>query len=116
MKNLALAFLLLLATSSCGPNLKSNNLISEDEMVNILIDIHLTEGLASSLPIFYDSSQVIYSLMEREVFIEHDVPDSVFISSMIYYLQDPSTMDRIYGRVIDSLVVKESSGGIEDKF
>lgn len=85
-------------------------------MVNILIDIHLTEGLASSLPIFYDSSQVIYSLMEREVFIEHDVPDSVFISSMIYYLQDPSTMDRIYGRVIDSLVVKESSGGIEDKF
>ena len=116
MKRFVLAYLILIAITSCDSNSKPDGLISEDEMVNILIDIHMTEGLASSLPIFYDSSQVIYALLEREIFIEHDVTDSVFTSSMIYYLQDPSTMDRIYGRVVDSLVVKESSGGIEDKF
>lgn len=116
MRKLILAYLILVLTPGCNPNTKPENLISEDEMVTILIDIHMTEGLASSLPIFYDSSKVIYTLLEREVFVEHDVSDSVFISTMIYYLQDPSTMDRIYGRVIDSLVVRESSGGIEDKF
>lgn len=102
--------------SGCEENPKPKDLLSEEEMVNVLIDIHLTEGVASSLPIPYDSSQVLYSLLEQEVFVKHQVQDSVFTRSMIYYLQDPAIMDRIYARVIDSLVVRESSGGIEDKF
>lgn len=77
-------------------------------MVNILIDIQLTEGMVSSFPIPYDSSQVLYSLMEKDMFLKHGVEDSVFYNSMIFYIQDASKMDRIYARVIDSLVVKES--------
>lgn len=102
--------------AGCEENPKPKDLLSEEEMVNVLIDIHLTEGIASSLPIPYDSSQVLYSLLEQEVFVKHQMQDSVFTRSMIYYLQDPAIMDRIYARVIDSLVVRESSGGIEDKF
>lgn len=100
----------------CEENSKPKELLSENEMVNVLIDIHLTEGIASALPIAYDSSQVLYTLLEREVFTKHQVQDSVFTKSLIYYLQDPVIMDRIYARVVDSLVVRESSGGIEDKF
>jgi hypothetical protein len=102
--------------AGCDENPKPKDLLSEEKMVNVLIDIHLTEGIASSLPIPYDSSQVLYSLLEKEVFVKHQVEDSVFTRSMIYYLQDPAIMDRIYARVVDSLVVRESSGGIEDKF
>lgn len=102
--------------AGCEENPKPKDLLSEEEMVNVLIDIHLTEGIASSLPIPYDSSQVLYSLLEQEVFVKHQVQDSVFTRSMIYYLQDPAIMDKIYARVVDSLVVRESSGGIEDKF
>ena len=102
--------------AGCEDNPKQKDLLSEEEMVNVLIDIHLTEGIASSLPIPYDSSQILYSLLEKEVFVKHHVEDSVFTRSMIYYLQDPAIMDRIYARVVDSLVVRESSGGIEDKF
>ena len=100
----------------CDKNPKPKDLLSEEKMVNILIDIHLTEGIASSLPVTYDSSQVLYSLLEKEVFVKHQVEDSVFTRSMIHYLQDPAIMDRIYAGVVDSLVVRESSGGIEDKF
>ncbi len=102
--------------AGCDENPKPKDLLSEEKMVNVLIDIHLTEGIASSLPIPYDSSQVLYTLLEKEVFVKHQVEDSVFTRSMIYYLQDPAIMDRIYARVVDSLVVRESSGGIEDKF
>ncbi len=116
MKRLVLACLLLFLMGACAENSKPKDLVSENEMVNVLIDIHLTEGIASSLPIPYDSSKVIYSLLEQEVFVKHQVPDSVFTKSLIYYLQDPAIMDRIYARVIDSLVVRESSEGIEDKF
>lgn len=80
-------------------------------MVNVLIDIQLTEGIVSSLPIAYDSSQLLYSLMERDVFLKHAVEDSVFTKSMLFYLEDAEKMDRIYARVIDSLVVHESIPG-----
>ena len=86
-------------------------------MVNVLIDIQLTEGMVSALPIPYDSSQVLYSLMEKDVFIKHGVEDSVFFNRMIFYLEDARKMDKIYARVIDSLVVRESlPGKKEDLF
>lgn len=90
--------------------------LDEDQMVTVLIDIQLTEGKVSSLPISYDSSQVLYSLLEKDVFADHGVTDSVFTQSMLYYLEDADKMDRIYARVIDSLVVLENNPGIEERF
>lgn len=83
-------------------------------MVNVLIDIHLTEGVASALPIAYDSSQVLYKLLEKEVFIKHQVEDSVFTQSLRYYLQYPSIMDKMYAQIIDSLASKEIAGVKKD--
>jgi len=77
-------------------------------MASILVDIQLAEGKVSSLPISYDSSQVLYSLLEKDIFLKHEVTDSVFIESMEYYLESTEKMDRIYARVIDSLVVLET--------
>lgn len=77
-------------------------------MSSILVDIQLAEGKVSSLPISYDSSQVLYSLLEKDIFSKHGVTDSTFIESMEYYLESAEKMDRIYARVIDSLVVLES--------
>lgn len=78
-------------------------------MVSILVEIQLAEGKVSSLPISYDSSQVLYTLLERDIFSKHGVTDSSFVSSMEYYLEDAEKMDRMYAQVIDSLVVLESS-------
>ncbi len=77
-------------------------------MVNVLIDIHLTEGIVSSLPVAYDSSQALYALLERDVFVKHAVQDSVFTKSMLYYLEDADKMNRIYTRIIDSLTVHDA--------
>lgn len=85
-------------------------------MVEVLIDIHLTEGIASAMPVTYDSSKVLYNLLEKDVFLKHEVIDSVFTQSMLYYLRDPAEMEQIYSRVVDSLVVRESSDGIIDQF
>ncbi len=111
---LALCFFLSVLIG-CGSSKKPEELLPEDKMVEILIDIHLTEGIASALPVSYDSSQVLYSLMEKDVFMKYQVEDSVFTQSMLYYLQDPVKMDRIYSRIVDSLSMKESSGRLEDQ-
>lgn len=109
MKRILILFLLLISAAGCDPDAVPSGVLSEDKMVNVLIDIQLTEGKVSALPIPYDSSQVLYSLMEKDIFLKHGVEDSVFVNSMLFYLEDAKKMDRIYSRVIDSLVVRESN-------
>lgn len=75
-----------------------------------MVDIHLAEGMASSLPISYDSSKKLYPLFESRVFENHQVQDSVYMESLEYYLRDTEKMEELYGRVIDSLNVKEKEG------
>ena len=102
-------FFFLVLSLSCTSNSSPQGILNENLMISILVEIQLTEGKVSSLPVTYDSSQVLYSLMEKDIFLKHGVTDSVFIESMEYYLEDAEKMDRIYARVIDSLVVLENN-------
>lgn len=108
MKRILALPLILIFLAACGRNSPPAGILSEDKMVNVLIDIQLNEGIVSSLPIAYDSSQALYSLLEKELFVKHNVEDSVFTKSMLYYLEDAEKMTRIYSRIIDSLSVHES--------
>ncbi len=116
MKRFLILSFCILSLASCNSGVKPDGLLSHDKMVEVLIDVHLTEGITSAMPVAYDSSKVLYNLLEKDVFLKHDVSDSVFTQSMLYYLRDPAEMEHIYSRVVDSLVVRESSGGILDQF
>lgn len=93
--------------TGCSSGSKPEGLVSEDKMVEILIDIHLTEGFVQALPIPYDSSKKLYPILEQQIFEKHDVPDSVYIKSLQYHLKDAKFMERIYERAIDSLSLME---------
>lgn len=115
MKRVLIVCFLLILLASCDSTKKPEGLLSEDKMVEVLIDIHVTEGIASSLPVPYDSSQVLYRLLEKDVFINNEVEDSVFHKSLIYYMADPTKINTIYSRVVDSLQIRGSEGGIEER-
>ncbi|MFD2203614.1 DUF4296 domain-containing protein [Shivajiella indica] len=110
MKKTLVFIFILLNLFSCGREKLPPGILDEDKMVEILIDIHLAEGLVSTFPIHYDSSRVLYPLFEKEVFRKHQIPDSVFRNSFEYYMKDTKIMDRMYARTIDSLHVVEKSG------
>ena len=115
MNRIIAAFLFSVLLVSCDSGAPPSGILSEDQMVNILIDIQLTEGMVSAIPIPYDSSQILYSLMEKDVFFKHGVQDSVFVNSLLFYLEDAKKMDEIYTRVIDSLVVRETIPGKKEE-
>ena len=100
---------MIIGLFACKGKDKPENLLSQDKMVEVLVDIHMAEGITSALPVAYDSSQVLYKLLENEIFLKHELEDSVFSASLRYYLGDPTVMDKIYLRVIDSLSVKDTS-------
>jgi len=112
VKKSIVIFLALVLSYSCSKSPQPESLLPEDKMVEILVDIHMAEGMASSLPIPYDSSKKIYPLLEKEVFAKHEVSDSVYRESFEYYLRDLKTMERIYERTIDSLLLKEKTGDL----
>ena len=116
MKRILLVLISLGILVSCSQSTKkTEGLLTEDQMVAILLDVQLSEGIVSAIPVPYDSSQTLYALLEKEIFIKHGVSDSVFTANMKIYLEDALAMERIYARVIDSLVVKENNPGLEER-
>lgn len=109
MKYTYLAFAFIFVLVSCSEKDEPENILSEDQMVNILVDIHLAEGFVQSLSIPYDSSKVLYPILEKQIFEKHGIPDSVYIESLEYYLRDVSKMEYLYERTIDSLTVREKN-------
>lgn len=107
MKKIIILFLILLMIDSCSFKKKPDGILSEDMMVNLLVDIHMAEGYVQSLSIPYDSSRKLYPVFEKEVFEKHQVPDSVYVQSLQYYLRDAAKMEELYSRTIDSLILKE---------
>ncbi|WP_026953451.1 DUF4296 domain-containing protein [Algoriphagus mannitolivorans] len=116
MNRILILLIFLVCISACqSSNPSQEGVLTEDQMVAVLLDIQLTEGMVSAIPIPYDSSGVLYTLMEKEIFIKHGVSDSVFTRSMKYYLEDAVMMEKIYARIIDSLTVMENNPGIEER-
>ncbi|MFN3803052.1 DUF4296 domain-containing protein [Belliella pelovolcani] len=114
MKKLLIFIPLILILHSCRNETKPEYVLNEDQMVGMLIDIHIAEGYVSTLPINYDSSRNLYPMFEKEVFRKHQVSDSVFHRSLEYYLARPRIIDRVYARVIDSLNVIEKEGNVKE--
>ncbi|MGY6559715.1 MAG: DUF4296 domain-containing protein [Nitritalea sp.] len=106
MKRFLLA-LLLLGLGACSEPDLPEGILDEEKMVELLIDLHLAEGMTSTFPIAFDSARVLYPYLENEVFRKHQIPDSVFHESLLYYMTDLRKINRMYERTIDSLNVKE---------
>ncbi|QDH79464.1 DUF4296 domain-containing protein [Echinicola soli] len=115
MKKAIFFFVFVVGVISCDDDKAPKYLLSEDEMVGIMVDIHMAEGMASSLPVSYDSSKKLYPLFESRVFEKHQVVDTTYTKSLEYYLRDTEKMKELYSRVIDSLNVKEKIGQEDDK-
>lgn len=82
---------------------KPDNLIKEQQMVDMLYDMHLYEAYASQYR--YDreidklqSKDMYYSVLEK-----YGVADSVFAESVVYYSSLPKSYERIYQQVVDRL-------------
>lgn len=113
MKKWALIALLTLLMISCNSILRSkpSGTLSEEEMTDILVDIHLTEAALSiadeSLSRSYDT--VNLRIRFAHVFKQHDVNPDDFKASLDYYLEHIEELDKIYVEVINRLTEMEAN-------
>jgi hypothetical protein len=107
-------FLILIAVVmfGCIPKDKPpENIMSKEQMVSFLIDLHLIEAKISISRFPNDSVKVIFPEIEEELFRKHHISDSIYFRSYQYYLNDMFEMEEIYTAVVDSLSLRERVAG-----
>ena len=107
MRNWTFILFIALLSASCNSIISSKprGTLSEKQMTNILIDIHLTEA---ALRIADDSSSrsddtTQIRIRFAQVFKKHKVDPDDFNVSLTYYLKHIDELDKIYVQVINSL-------------
>ncbi len=98
------------AAFSCSdpPVEKPKNLLEQDKMINILVDVHLAEAAFNSRrhrdSLVERSSSVdfYYSILQK-----HDVQDSVFERSLVFYSSQPRSFEKMYRKVMNQLTELE---------
>ncbi len=116
MKKVTIILLVaLFATFSCSdpPVEKPENLIEQEQMINILVDVHLAEStfisrrLRDTLVERSSSADFYYSILQ-----EHNVQDTVFEKSLIFYASQPRSFEKMYRKVMNQLteIEQEYSG------
>lgn len=106
MKKSFLGIFILMAIS-CGQDRAKSTLMSKEQMVDFLIDLHLSEATVQDMRLKADSANVLFSIQERLLYRQHNVSDSLFIKSYQYYLEQPVQMEEIYAAIIDSLSLRQ---------
>ena len=102
-------FLVMLVLTSCNEaNKLPIGILPENKMINLLIELHLTEAKVSIKNLPQDSSVKFYNYLQNKVFAENKVDSIIFSNSYNYYSTDSKKIDAIYTAVIDSLSLRES--------
>jgi hypothetical protein len=113
MKKWAFLALLTLLIVSCNSILRSkpSGTLSEEEMTDLLVDIHLTEATLSIADESLSRSHDTTNLRVRfaQVFKKHDVKPDDFKASLDYYLEHIEELDKIYVEVINRLTEMEAN-------
>jgi hypothetical protein len=104
-KQLIILVFLLTGFISCDklPIEKPDNLISKNDMIEMLFDIHIAEATFNHMR--YDSlikksssADFYYSVLDK-----YQVPDSVFEKSFVFYASTPKQFEKMYQDVMNKL-------------
>lgn len=94
---------------SCGKpeTKKPEYILSHAQMVEALAEVYVAEQKINKLSLSADSAFLVFGTLEKKIFQNLNVPDSVFRASVDYYMDHPKEMETIYAVLIDSLQLRE---------
>ena len=102
-----IGLLLALLTGCSMPEevLPPPQLLSKNEMVSLLVQLHLLEARVESSRLSPDSARALFQQQKSEILRKNNVSekDSVLQRSYRFYAVNRKDMDEIYKVVIDSL-------------
>lgn len=85
---------------------KPDKLIKKDKFVKMMVDIYLVQGINVDQKIDSIHKKLTQTDLYFSVLKKYDVPDTVFIRSLIYYTSFPKDYEKMHLQMMD--ILKES--------
>lgn len=101
------ASLILIFTILLGSCSKNEYYIPEEDLVDVIVDLHLTEGIMNVELGAFSGSETQYKALNTVLF-RHNIERERFDSTMNYYALHVNKYDAIYDKVINKLMLVET--------
>jgi len=82
---------------------KPDKLIKKDKFVKMMVDIYLVQGIHIDLKVDSIRKKLTQTDLYYSVLKKYDVPDTVFIRSLIYYSSYPKEYEKMHIQIMDQL-------------
>jgi len=82
---------------------KPDKLIKKDKFVKMMVDIYLVQGIHIDLKVDSIRKKLTQTDLYYSVLKKYDVPDIVFIRSLIYYSSYPKEYEKMHIQIMDQL-------------
>jgi len=113
MKKLYILFIFSMVLACVTEEKPPDNIMSQQQMIDFLIDLHIVEAKVSMLRIPFDSVKLFFTEVEDSLYRKHQISDSTYKKSYQYYLENITQMEEIYAAVVDSLSLRERIMGTQ---
>ena len=91
----------------CGNEEKPKGILSQDEMVSLMVEVYLAEARISTTGLPRDSAAKLFEPYESALLAKRGITDSILHANYAYYLQKPDELEKILDAVIDTLNLRE---------
>ncbi len=108
ISNFSLIILLIAVLSGCSPSKPSTDALGEDEMVELLVDIHFADALLMVSNFKIKRDTVIIEHYYNDVLKKHHTTQKQIENSIKYYSKNPRKFEKIYLKVSEKLSKMES--------
>ena len=105
-----LALATLLTTTQCAKTdepVPPANLLPREQMISVLVDLHITEARVETSRLAPDSARVLFREVSKELYARHQTDEKTFRQSLSYYAIHGKDLEEIYGSVVDSIAVRQ---------
>lgn len=99
----------LVIVSACSPESNEpEDLISKEQMITLLTEVHILEAKIKGLKIRpSDSANVVYDHYEKLLFADFNISQDQYERSFNYYVDNTTEFKKIYDAVVDTLMQRE---------
>ena len=104
----SLIFTFLVCMSGCSDSTPSTDALGEDEMVELLVDIHMADAILAVSNFKIKRDTVVIEHYYNDVLKKHHTTQKQIENSIKYYSKKPRKFEKIYVQVSDKLSKMES--------
>ena len=109
MQRVIIGFIALFTIISCGSEQKKKSQLTEEQMIELLVDIHKTDALLTRAVNRGEIKKEEIKHYYKGMLDKHNITRDEFDSAFDYYSHDFKKFDKIYAEVLARIKLQEDT-------